>query len=82
MRKIMYNLALFILHKKTPNLHIFGRRGVGRMVRWCPGVLLIWKTVGQGPNALAVGAGGDCLNIFTLVCHFSLLFPSQGNGPI
>ena len=26
----------------------------------------IWITVGQGPTALAVGAGGGCLNIFTL----------------
>ena len=24
----------------------------------CRGVLLIWITVGQGPTALAVGAGG------------------------
>ena len=24
----------------------------------------IWITVGQGPTALAVGAGGGCLDIF------------------
>ena len=29
-----------------------------------------------GPAALAVGVGGDCLDIFFLVCHFSLLSPS------
>ena len=29
-------------------------------------------TVGQGPTALAVGAGGDCLDIFTLIYPFSL----------
>ena len=35
-----------------------------RVVRWCwvnfqcRGVLLIWIIVGQGPTALAVGAGG------------------------
>ena len=52
------------------------------MVRWCRGILLIWKIVGQGPNALAVGAGGGCLDIFTLVYHFSLLSPSQEDGPI
>ena len=52
------------------------------MVRWCwvtfqcRGVLLIWSRVGQGPTALAVGAGGDCLDIFSLVYHFSLLSPS------
>ena len=27
-------------------------------------------------RALAVGAGGSCLNIFTLVYHFSFLSPS------
>ena len=38
----------------------------GRVVRrcWvnfqCRGVLLIWIIVGQGPPALAVGAGGGC----------------------
>ena len=36
----------------------------------------IWITVGQGPTALAVGAGGGCLNIFTLVYPFSPLSPS------
>ena len=29
-----------------------------------PGVLLIWIRVGQGPTALAIGAGGGCLDIF------------------
>ena len=54
------------------------------MVRWCwvnfqcRGVLLIWIRVGQGPTALAVGAGGDCLDIFALVYHFSVLPPSLG----
>ena len=36
----------------------------------------ILNTVGQGPIALAVGAGGGCLDIFTLICHFSSLSPS------
>ena len=36
----------------------------------------IWITVGQGPTALAVGAGGGCLDIFTLIYPFSLLSPS------
>ena len=42
----------------------------------CRGVLLIWIRVGQGATALAVGAGGGCLDIFTLVYHFSFLSPS------
>ena len=36
----------------------------------------IWTTVGQGPTALAVGAGGGCLDIFTLVYTFFPLSPS------
>ena len=32
----------------------------------CWGVLLIRIIVGKGPTVLAVGAGGDCLNIFLL----------------
>ena len=37
-----------------------------------PGRPTILITVGQGPIALAVGAGGGCLDIFTLLCPFSL----------
>ena len=40
------------------------------------GVLLIWIIVGQGPIALAIGAGGGCLDIFSLIYHFSFLSPS------
>ena len=46
----------------------------------CRGVLLIWIIVGQGPTALAVGAGRGCLGIFALIHHFSFL--SLGDGPI
>ena len=38
-----------------------------------PGVLLIWIRVGQGPTALAVGAGGGCFDIF-LLSIISLFF--------
>ena len=41
-----------------------------------PGRPIIWITVGQGPTALEVGAGGDCLDIFTLIYRFSPLSPS------
>ena len=40
------------------------------------GVLLIWIRVGQGPTALAVGAGGCCLDTFSLIYRFSFLSPS------
>ena len=36
----------------------------------------IWMIVGQGPTALAVGAGRGCLDIFTLIYPFSPLSPS------
>ena len=38
-----------------------------------PGRPTIWMIVGQGPIALAVGAGGGCLDIFILCL---------GDGPI
>ena len=44
-----------------------------------PGRPTIWITVGQGPTALAVGAG--CLDIFTLIYPFSPLSPLFGRRP-
>ena len=48
--------------------------------RWvnsqCRGVLPIWIRVGKGPIVLAIGADGGCLDIFSLVHHFSFLSPS------
>ena len=47
-------------------------------MRWCWvnfqcwGVLLIWIRVGQWPTALIVGAGGGCLDIFSLSSITSL----------
>ena len=41
-----------------------------------PGRPTIWMIVGQGPIAFAVGAGGGCLDIFTLLYPFSPLSPS------
>ena len=41
-----------------------------------PGRPTIWITVGQGPSALAVGAGVGCLVIFTLIYPFFPLSPS------
>ena len=48
-----------------------------------PGRPTIWITVGQGPTALVVGAGGGCLDIFTLIYPFLFSFSlSLGDGPI
>ena len=41
-----------------------------------PGRPTILITVGQGPTAIAVGAGGGCFDIFTLIYPFSSLSPS------
>ena len=59
---------VFIVLKEIPLIF-----GGGRVVRrcWvnfqCRGVLLTWITLGQGPIVLAVGAGGCCLDIFSLI---------------
>ena len=51
------------------------------MVRWCwvnfkcRGVPLIWIIVGQGPIALAVGAGGGYLDIFLSSIFFLFFLP-------
>ena len=45
-----------------------------------PGRPTIWITVGQGPIALAVGAGGGWSDIFTLIYPF-LFLPLFGRRP-
>ena len=45
-----------------------------------PGRPTICITVGQGSSALAVGAGGGCLDIFTLIYPFFSLSPSLWVG--
>ena len=47
-----------------------------------PGRPTIWMIVGQGPIALAVGAGEGCLDIFTLLYPFFSFSLSLGDGPI
>ena len=62
--------------------------GGGRVVRWCwvnfpvPGRPTILITVGQGPIALALGAGGGGLDSFILVHPFSSFSLSLGDGSI
>ena len=41
-----------------------------------PGRPTIWIIVWQGPTALAVGAGGGCLDILTVIYPFFPLSPS------
>ena len=47
-----------------------------------PGRPTTWMIVRQGPIAFAVGAGGVCLDIFTLRYLFSSFSLSLGDGPI
>ena len=46
-----------------------------------PGRPTIWITVGQGPIALAVGAGGGCLNSFTPSIFSDIFLPVSGRRP-
>ena len=59
--------------------NIDGGRSGGAMVLGklpVPGRPTIWIAVGQGPTVLAVGAGGGCLDILTLISPFSSRSPS------
>ena len=56
--------------------NFFPIRFASHLMLSCRGVLLIWNRVGQGPTALAVDADGGCLDIFSLIYHFSFLSPS------
>ena len=49
---------------------------LGKLPVPVPGRPTIWITGGQGLTALAVGAGGGCLDIFTLIYPFFPLSPS------
>ena len=71
------------------SFHFSFSLGGGRVERrcWvnvqCRGVLLLWMIVGQGPIALAIGAGGGLFGHF--FSHLSFLFSfslSLGDGPI
>ena len=75
-RPDMNEILYFKIHVKSQVIHPAIRRGsggakvLGKLS--VPGRPLILIIVEQGPIALAEGAGGDCLDIFTLVCFFFL----------
>ena len=46
-----------------------------------PGHPTIWITVGQGPTALTVGAGGGCLDILPSSILSLLFLPLSGRQP-
>ena len=47
----------------------------------CRGVLLIWIRVGTGPTALAMGAGGGCLDILLSSVIPLFFLPLAGRRP-
>ena len=47
----------------------------------CRGVLLIWIIVGQGPTALAVGAGGVVWTFFLSSITSLFFLPLSGGRP-
>ena len=72
------DMTLDVYRGRKTTMQQRGRSG-GAMVLGklpVPGRPTIWISVGQGPIALAVGAGGGGLDIFTLVCPFFPLSPS------
>ena len=76
---LLFNSFFCLPKRKEVSRWFTMRMGGGVMVLDkvpVPGRPTIWITVGQGPTALAVGAGGGCLVIFTLIYPFSPLSPS------
>ena len=94
-RKIKHNEKVCHAHVLGSYAQGQGRsqvRGQNR-VGWSGGAMVLGKLpvpgrptvlipVGQGPIALAVGAGGGGLDIFTLIYPFSSFSLSLGDGPI
>ena len=55
--------------------------GLGKLP--VPGRTTIWMLIGRRPIALAVGAGGGCLDIFlSPLSVLSSYYLSLGDGPI
>ena len=77
-QSLLITAIIFHVYRYRLFLHMRG----GRVVRWCwvnfqcQSVLLIWIGVGQAPTALAVGAGGCCLDIFLSSILSLFLAPS------
>ena len=59
-----------------------GRSGSAKLVGklQCRSAQQMWIILGQGPIALAVGAGGGCLDIFSRLSFFNSPGRSPGRG--
>ena len=72
-RRLLLSRSFRVSFWKNPGW-LGGAKALGKLpVAGRPTILI---TVGQGPTALAVGAGGGCLDIFTLIFPSSSLSPS------
>ena len=71
---VLFSAALVKLAKSIPIHSLILSQVLGKLP--VPGRPTIWIIVGQGPTTLAVGAGGGCLDIFTLIYPFFPLSPS------
>ena len=72
--------ALYIISDRLTGGWSGGAMVLGKLP--VPGRPTVLIPVGQGPIALAVGAGGGGLDIFTLIYPFSSFSLSLGDGPI
>ena len=78
-------LVLITIYQYIKHLSLYGGWSGDAMVLGklpVPGRPIILITVGQGPIALAVGAGGGGLDIFTLIYPFSSFSLPSGDGLI
>ena len=66
--KVSFIIVFLLFRGRSGGAMVLGKLPV-------PGRPTIWVIVGQGPIALAVGAGGGCLDIFTLRYLFSSVSP-------
>ena len=84
--RLLLEIAIFLTVKSKVIISLFvGGWSGGAMVLGklpVPGHPTVLIKVGQGPTALAVGAGGGCLDIFTHICPLSSFCLSLGDGPI
>ena len=79
--------GLLAFGRCLPDAAVIFVSGGGRVERryWvnfqCRGVLLVWMIVGQGPIALAISAGGGCLDIFSSQLSFLFFLLLFGRRP-
>ena len=88
-----FSLYRAVPQREGERKEVIDERKNVKPLRWSGGAMVLGKCqvpgrptilirVGQGPTALAVGAGGGCLDLSTLIYLLSLLSLSLGDGRI